>query len=193
MSATTLTTEEFETAWNQEEEGRRYDYVLNKGLFILYGVLLTAFWTYFLLTVGRNGLDLVLGIFGAISGCVTGWVVVTVLYWRHFGRKSGAICGEERLIWRNGDSVFAAEWREIDFEALGLTDVDLSHPKYEHYLTVEGARLWLFRPHVRMRELQTFMGAVLLALQQAGRIDQTAATRATKSRKNRKKKGRKAR
>jgi len=162
-----MTTSEFEATWQQSEV--RFPYALNRGLLILYGGLLTGFWAYWAVSVVNGGLDLVLGIIGAIFGAVSVFVVGNIMYWRHFARFSGAICTENDLIWRQGNLVCRVPWNEVDFDALGLTDFDPNTQKYEYFWNVGGKKLYLYRAHVRMRSMEIFMAVALKALKDHGR------------------------
>jgi hypothetical protein len=159
---------DFDAAWGATEP--RFSYALNRGLILLYMVLLGAFWVYWAVSVARGGLDLVLGVVGGLFFVVTVFVGFNILYWRHFARVSGALCTDAGLLWRHGRQTFSAPWAEIDFETLGLTDVDLSGKKYEYALNVGGKKLYLYRAHIRMRNMEIFMGLLLRALKDAGRI-----------------------
>ena len=159
---------EFEAIWEATEP--RFGYSRNRGLIFLYIALLGAFWAYWGASVMSGGLDLVLGILGGLFLAVTVFVVFNVIYWRHFARVSGVLCTPKALVWRNGQQTHAKPWSEIDFEQLGLTDVDLSAKKYEYALNVGGAKLYLYRAHIRMRNMEIFMGLMLKALKDAGRI-----------------------
>lgn len=169
MSAQSIDNQEFDAAW-KAADGPRFDYTLNRGLLVLYALLLGGFWLFFGLTVAARGGDLVLWVVGGLFALVSVFVVYNVIFWRHFKRLSGVVCEDDRIVWRNGRNVYAARWVEVDFDELGLTNVDLGARKYEHFLNIAGKKLYLFRPHVRLRELEEFMGYVLLSLQKHGRI-----------------------
>ena len=169
MNIKSISAEDFEAVWSRSDEFR-YGYLLNRGLLTLYGVLMAAFWGYWGISVSQGGLDVPLTVIAVVFGCVTVFLGFNILYWRYFGRLSGVICEEDRLLWRHGNQIFSVSWTEVDFETLGLLDVDLSTPKYEHFLTVGTEKLYLFRPHVRIRELETCLGTILSKLKAHGCI-----------------------
>ncbi len=173
---TTIAPDEFETAFSAADDGR-FVYQLNRGLLGLYGVLLGAFWVYFLVVVLRDGFDIPLIVLAVVLGGATGFVFVNLMFWRRFVRVSGVVNTDDRILWRQGDKLFACRWEDVDFDALGLTDASLGDRKYEHWLTVGGARLYLFRPHVRMRNMEAFLGALLIHLKAAGAIPESGASR----------------
>lgn len=162
--------QEFLTAWKDAGPDQKFGYELNKGLMILYGVLLTLFWGYWFITVLSGGLDVALGVIGGVFVAVSAWVFWTTIYWRHFARESGVLCEDSRLLWRQGTSAWAAEWKDLNLDSLGLVDVDLAERKYEHFMRVGEQKLALYRPHVRMRDMELFMGTVLIQLKNNGGI-----------------------
>lgn len=187
MSEATVTEAQFEEAWEAAGD-YRYVYVLNRGLLFLYGGLLSAFWIYFLITVLRDGFDLGLTVVCVVLGAVTGFVFVNTVYWRRYARVSGVVCDTERIWWRQGEKIHGCRWEDVDFDALGLTNLDLGEKKYEHFLTVAGKKLFLFRPHVRLRNMEQFMGSLLVQLKSRGLIPQQAGGR-RKPKKRKKKRG----
>lgn len=172
MSIATISVQQFESAWDSAPQSR-FSYELNMPLMILYAVLLTGFWCYWTLSGMMGGFDIVLILMGAMFGCVTVWVLFTVIYWRRYGRMSAVVCTEDDLIWRHGDTLAQIPWRAIDFDSLGLFDVDISERKYEHHLKIGDLKLYLYRPHVRMRNMEGFIQHVLLNLKSHGRIPQS--------------------
>ena len=189
-TSATVSADEFEAAWAQAGD-YRYDYVLNKGLLVLYGGLLAAFWTYYAITVLSDGFDIGLIVVGLVIAAVSVFVVLTILRWRRFKRLSGVVCEENRILWRTDTQFFVYAWADIDFDTLGLLDVSLATKKYEHYLHFGDAKLALFRPYVRLRNLEVFMGAVLMQLKAHGRLPQNNPV-GKKGKKKRKKKGSRA-
>ena len=143
---------------------------MNNAALVLFGMLLGGFWTYWSLTILGNGLDWILGTLGSVFAIITLWALYAILRWRHYGRKSGAVCEQDRLIWRDGPNVFATRWLDLDLDSIGLLNVDLSENKYEHYLSIHGNKLFIFRPFVRMRRYEGFVADVLLKLKEHGRI-----------------------
>jgi hypothetical protein len=66
--------------------------------------------------------------------------------------------------------------------------LESSSKKYEQFLTIGDKKLFLFRPFVRIRHLETFIGEVLIRLEQHGGIPTTDSTSSTaKSRRKKKK------
>ncbi|MFT7621727.1 MAG: hypothetical protein ACI9WU_000892 [Myxococcota bacterium] len=180
MSHTTPESSEFEQAFEAAGDAG-FVYQLNRGLLGLYGGLLGAFWLYFLIVVLRDGFDLGLTIVGIILGGVTSFVLFNLLYWKRFVRVSGVVSTDDRILWRHGEKLFAVAWQDIDFDDMGLTDASLGDRKYEHFLNLGGAKLYLFRPHIRMRGMETFLGSLLIHLKEKGRIPEDG--------KNKKRKG----
>lgn len=169
MSIEIVGLREFEAAWDSSPD-TRYSYVLNMPLMMLYAVLVSGFWCYWSISGVMGGFDWVLIAMGLMFVCVTGWVAVNVLYWRHFNRMSAVVITSEQILWRHGKEAWARPWKEIDFDTLGLLDVDISERKYEHHLVIGGEKLYLYRPHVRMLKMEEFVQHLLLNLQANGRM-----------------------
>ncbi|HIA04892.1 MAG TPA: hypothetical protein EYN66_23855 [Myxococcales bacterium] len=170
MTVDKATISDFEQSWNNNPE-HRYSYELNKGAMILFSLLLGGFWSYWAITTIANGFDMVLTVLGSLFILVTLYVLFMVLKWRHYGRLSGAICEDSRLVWRTSNNVFVAPWSVLDLDGIGLLKVDMSQNKYEHSLSIHGHPLYLFRPFVKMRHYEVFIGDVLLRLKAHGRIE----------------------
>jgi len=162
-----LPIEDFEKAWQSNPE-HRYGYEVNRPPFIVVGVLLAGFWSYLLVSILSTGLGLALGVVGGITTGISGYLIFLLLRWRHFGRLSGVICQTELLMWRQVNESYVANWSELNFDGIGLLSLESSSNQYEQYLTIGKQKLFLFRPFVRLRHLETFMGEVLIRLEQHG-------------------------
>ena len=169
MTVEKATVSDFESSWKDNPE-HRYGYELNKGALFLFTMLLGGFWTYWAITVMAGGMDIILTVLGSVFVVVTIYILVMLLKWRHYGRLSGAICEEQRLVWRSSNEVFMASWPSLDLDGIGLLNVDMSESKYEHSLSIHGNPLYLFRPFVKMRRYEVFIGDVLVRLKSHGRI-----------------------
>ena len=172
MTITELTVSEFDSAWESEPD-HRYSYELNNGMLVLFGLLLGSFWTYWALTAVSNGMDWILGTLAGVFGIISLYVVYSLLVWRHYGRTSGVVCSQEKLVWRDGSTILSVCWKELDLDSIGLLDTALGERKYEHFLNIDGNHVYLFRPFVRMRKYEGFVADVLLRLKEHGRIQQT--------------------
>ncbi len=167
MITKSISIEDFEIAWKASAENR-YGYEVNRPPFIVVGLLLAGFWSYLLVSILSTGLDMTLGIIGGITIVITVYLLVLLLRWRHFGRLSGVICKKEQLMWRHINESYVANWNELNFDGIGLLNLESSSSQYEQHLTIGEQKLFLFRPFVRLRHLETFMGEVLIRLEQHG-------------------------
>lgn len=167
---------EFAESWRAAPE-HRYGYELHTPMVVLHGVSLGAFWVTWGLIVtfhGLQGANLGVGIAFLV---ITAWSAAILLRWKHFVRVSGVVCEEDRLVWRHGSKAYAAPWRELDFDGIGLLSVDPKRDAYERFLTIGGERLTLFRPYVRLREMERFFGDLLLHLKAHGRLPKKERSR----------------
>ena len=187
MTVEVLTCDDFESAW-QSAGKYRFGYELNRPPFVVAGLLLVGFWIYLLISIASVGLDLPLSIAGMISLIVSGYLGLTALRWRHFGRLSGVICQEDRLLWRQVEEAYFVQWKDLTFDGIGLLNAEKSDNKYEQFLTIGDKKLFLFRPFVRIRHLETFIGEVLIRLEQHGGISIADSTDSTAKRRRKKKK-----
>lgn len=174
VTITELTNSEFDSAW-QSEPDHRYSYELNNGMLVLFGLLLGSFWTYWSLTTLSNGLDWILGSLAGVFGIITLYIIYSILVWRHYGRTSGVVCEQERLVWRDGSNILSVHWKELDIDSIGLLDTAIGDRKYEHFLNIDGNHVYLFRPFVRMRKYEGFIADVLLRLKDHGRISKKSS------------------
>ena len=166
MTVEQVSPEKFEQAWRESPENR-YGYQLNRPPFIVVGVLLASFWGYWWVTLFTRGFHIPLLIIGAILLFVSFYVGWLLLVWRHFGRVSGVVCSDEKMLWRQGNESYSAPWRELTFDSLGLLKAEQAS-RYEQYLNVGDQKLFLFRSFVRLRHLESFVGELLKRIEAHG-------------------------
>ena len=164
MNVAVLDTAEFEAAWDASEQ-HRYGYALNRRVAVTLLALILLCWSVLVIVIVGQGFAWPYAVVGFGFAVLTVYAGMVLLKWRGFTRLSGVICSEDRLMWRDPDGCFSVGWRELDFDTIGLLDMDMTSNQYEHYLRLGDRRLYLFRPFVSLRRLEQLMGEVLIRLQ----------------------------
>ncbi|MBT9559871.1 MAG: hypothetical protein IV100_27825 [Myxococcales bacterium] len=166
--ATPITVERFAALW-AEHPASTYPYSLNPRALLLYFVMLVGIWSFWSYEASTSGIDVPVGVVGGVFGLVTIGALVNLVYWLRVRSRSGVICTPTFLAWWDRDEAFQVPWTEVDFDELGLTNLR-AYRSEEFNLTIRGRTLCIYRPHLRLKNTELFLGAVFQFLKAEGRI-----------------------
>ncbi len=163
-----LPIERFTSLW-AEYPAATYPYSLNPRALLLYFVMLVGIWSFWSYEAATSGIDVPVGVVGGVFGLVTIGALVNLGYWLTVRSRSGVICTPAFLAWRDRDEAYQVPWAEVDFDELGLTNLR-AYRSEEFNLTIRGRTLCIYRPHLRLKNTELFLGAVFQFLKAEGRI-----------------------
>ena len=166
--AAPITVPRFTTLW-AEHPAATYPYSLNPRALLLYFVMLVGIWGFWTYEAATEGIDVAVGAVGGLFALVTIGAFVNLGYWLVVRSRSGVICTPAFLAWRDNNAAYQVPWAEVDFDELGLTNLQ-AYRSEEFNLTVRGHTLCIYKPHLRLRNTELFLGALFQFLKAEGRI-----------------------
>lgn len=166
--AAPIPVERFATLW-AEHPAATYPYSLNPRALLLYFVMLVGIWSFWSYEAATSGIDIPVGVVGGVFALVTIGALVNLGYWLVVRSQSGVICTPAFLAWRDRGAAYQVPWSEVDFDELGLTNLRAFRSE-EFNLTIRGRTLCIYRPHLRLKNTELFLGAVFQFLKAEGRI-----------------------